>query len=113
MAVGQGVIPFCRAADAHIIFDNVVIGRQVFVGEWPVFAVTIVRGGFEIQVAQAVALAAPNQRSPADDPQPLPGEGFSRGRTVRVLHIVHEPVVVVLHARVALLLHGPRARDLR
>ena len=64
--------------------------------------------GLEIQVAQAVALTAPHERPAADNSQPLPRKRLIGRRTVRILEIVDKPVVVVLHACVALLLYGPR-----
>ena len=113
VAVGQRGIAFRRAADADVTLHDLVVRLHLLVRERPVFAVAIVAGRFEIQIAHAVALAPPDQRAPAHDAQPLPGERLACRGAVGILQVVHEPVVVVLHAGVALLLHGPRARDFR
>src|SRR6185437_6581399 len=108
MAVRQSVVPFACAADADVVFDNVVIGRKILVRDWPVLSVAVVTGSLEIQIAQPVALTAPHQSAATDDTQALPGERLIGRRAVRVFQIIYEPIVVVLHARVALPLNRAR-----
>ena len=112
-AVGQHLVAFCGAGDADVLLHDVVKRSEIGVGDRPVIAVAIAAGGFEIVVAHAVALTAPDQRSPAEHAEPLPGKWLVGRRAVGILEIVDEPFVVVFHARVALLLDGPRAHDLR
>jgi hypothetical protein len=51
MAVRQSLIPFTRATDADVIFDNLVIGRKILVRDWPVLSVAVVTGSLKIQIA--------------------------------------------------------------
>src|SRR5205823_3811399 len=83
--------------------------------ERPVHAVPVHRSRFEIEIAEPVALAGPHVRASAHDAHPpLPAEGLSGRRRVRLFEIVREPVVVVFGARVALALARARpAHDFR
>ena len=113
LAVGQHFVAFGRAADSYIFLDDVVVRRKVSVRNRPVVAVAVTTGGFEVVVAQAIALPAPDERAASEDAQALPRERFVGRRAVRIFKIVHEPLVVVLHARVALLLNRTRAHNFR
>src|SRR5580693_8811530 len=112
MSIGKRRVVLLRSADTDVILRDVVVRREVGVRDGPVLAVSIVTVRLEIQIAQTVALPAPNHGSPADDAQSLPGERLVLGSAVRVFKIVDEPIVVVLHARVALLLYRPRLHNL-
>src|SRR5580704_3912149 len=105
MSIGKRRVVLLRSADADVILSDVVVGREVGVRDRPVLTVSIVTVSLEIQIAQTVALPAPNHGSPTHDTQPLPGERLVFGSAIRIFKIVDEPIVVVLHARVALLLH--------
>ena len=62
------------------ILDFVVVRRHVLVADRPVFAPTVLQAlGLEVERAEAVAAASPQQRSPAHGAQPRPGE-FRAGR---------------------------------
>src|SRR5271154_665903 len=60
LPVGQHFIAFQRAADSYVLFHGVVIGRKLGVVNRPIVAVSISTRRFEIVVAHAVALAAPD-----------------------------------------------------
>ena len=67
------------------------------------------RLAFEILLAEAIALAAPDVGAAADDAHPaLPAEGLVRGSGVGLFEVVREPVVVVFGAGVAVALARPR-----
>ena len=113
VAIRQRGIPFGRAADSHVALHDLVVRLHLLVRKGPVFAVAVVAGRLEIQIAHAVALASPDQRPTAHNAQALPGERLARRSAVWILQVVHEPVVVVFHAGVALLLHRTCTRDFR
>src|SRR5882672_2894917 len=90
---------FLRTADADIFFDEVVVRRNVLVAERPIFPETVVRCGFEIEVAEAERDTAPNigaAASHANATHPEKRLVFRRG--VRLFEIVCEPVRGVLVA---------------
>ena len=60
-AVGQLVDAFSLPADPDVLLDEVVVGREVRVGERPVLAVAVVGRGLEVEVAQPVALRVPRR----------------------------------------------------
>src|SRR5207237_5180836 len=66
--------------------------------------------GLEIQIAHAIALPAPAHRAAAEHALSTPVKGLRL--CVRILAIVHEPVVVVLAACIAQALNGPLLSDL-
>src|SRR6266567_3010547 len=74
LAVGQHFIFLCRTADADIALNDVVIGREIGVGKWPVRIVAIATGSFEVYIAQPIAMPPPDQRSASQNPKPLPSE---------------------------------------
>src|SRR5256885_2873568 len=113
LAIGQHFVAFGRAADSDIFFDDVVVRREVSVRNRPVIVVAGAAGGLEVVVAQAIALAAPHERAASEDAQTLPREWFVGRRAVWIFKVVHEPLVVVLHARIALLLNRARADNFR
>ena len=113
LSVGQHFISFRCSGDADILLDDVVVRRKIRIADRPIIAISVAARRFEIVRAPAITLPAPHQRSSAQYAQPLPGKRLVRRCAVRIFQIVHEPLVVVFHARVALLLHRPRARNLR
>ncbi len=99
LAVGKKFETFFRAADADIFLDEVVIGRDVFVTERPIFVEAVVRGGFEIEIAEAKGDAAPDIGAAArhaDATHPEKRVVFRRG--VGLFEIVREPIGGVLVA---------------
>src|SRR5579859_4893816 len=113
LAVREHLVAFSSAADADIFFDDVVIRSEIGVGNRPIVAIAVAAGGFQIIVAHTVALASPDERAAAENAQALPGKRLPGRRAVGILEIVHEPLVVVFHAGVALFLDGARAGDFR
>ncbi len=112
LAVGEMLEAFGTARDANVFFDEIVVGLDIFVAERPVFAVTVVRGGFEIPIAEAQAYAAPNIGAAAGHPQAThPVEGLVGGSGVRLFEVVDEPVVVVFAADLKFGLDGTRLAD--
>src|SRR6266567_2065124 len=59
LAVGQHFILLSSAADADVALNNVVEGREVSVRDRPIHIVAVAAGGFEIHIAQSVAVPAP------------------------------------------------------
>src|SRR6266403_1852037 len=112
LPIGQHFIALRRSADTYVALHDVVVRSEIGIANRPVIAVPVARRRLEIVIAQAVTLTAPDQRSPAEHAQPLPCKRLARGRAVWIFQIVDEPLVVIFHARVALLLDGPRAHDL-
>ncbi len=109
LAVGKVFQPFRHAGDANVFLHQIVIGSEIAVSERPIFAVTVLRGGFEIRVAETQTHAPPDVRAAAGHPQAAhPIERLIFGRCVRFLEIIDEPVVVVLAADVELRLNGTR-----
>ena len=99
LLIGQLRDALVDAADADVSLDEIVVGRQVGVREWPVDAEAVPRGCLEIDVAVAVTLAAPHVRAAADDAGAAhPGERQARGRGVGLVGVVDEPVRIPLRA---------------
>ena len=113
MSIGKRRVILLRSADADVVLRDVVVRREIGVRNRPVLTVSVVTVGSEIEIAQTIALPAPHHGPSAHDAQPLPGERLVLGRAVGIFQIVDKPIVVVLHARVALLLDRPRLHDLR
>ena len=107
LAVGQVLEAFGHAGDADVFFDDVVVRSDVGVADGPVFAVAVVRGGFEILIAEAEADAAPDVGAAAGHAEAAhPVEGLVGGRGVGLVVIVDEPVLRVFVADVELPLDG-------
>ncbi len=112
LAVGQLVDALEHPRDADVLLDLVVVGGEVGVGKRPVLTEAVEGRGLEVEVGVAVALPAPDVRAASDHAgPPLPAEGLPFGGGIGLLEVVHEPVVVVLATRVAILLLGPRLAD--
>ena len=79
MPIGQGIVAFGGPANADVIFHQVVIRLNVLVRKRPVLAVAVVASSLEVQITQAITLAAPYQRAPTYDSEPLPSERFIGG----------------------------------
>ena len=105
--------PSTRAGDAGVPLDVVVPRRDVGVADRPVDRDAFLRVGLEVEVAPAIALAAPHQRAAADLIAAIPVEALDLG--VRRLLLVDPPVEVLLVERVVALedrirlLHRARA----
>jgi hypothetical protein len=100
LAVGQLRQIFIRAADPDEILDLVVIGFEILVTERPRFTVAIALGSFEIVIAQAIRLATPGDRTPANLTSANPPERLVFRSRVRVVNIVNEEVMAVFIRRV-------------
>jgi len=99
LAVRQFVHALGHSGDAHVLFHQVVVGREVRVAERPILAVAVERGRFEVQIAEAIALPSPDHGAAAGHAQAAdPGERHVLGRGVRLFEVVSEPVVVVFVA---------------
>src|SRR5215210_562779 len=66
LSIGQLRHVLARAVDAGVRLDVVVPWRQVLVADRPVDGDSILRIRLEVEVAPAVALTSPHQRTPAD-----------------------------------------------
>ena len=87
-------LPACR--DADVLLDEVVVGRDVGVGDRPVDADAVVRRGLEVDVAQAEAGASPDVRAAADDARADPEELRIGLVDVRLVDVVDVPVGIPL-----------------
>src|SRR5260370_1121200 len=110
-AVGKLRQVLGHARDADVAFHLFVIRNHLLVGNGPVVAIAVVRGRFEIQVAHAIALPSPAHAAAAQHALTDPVERLVL--RVRILDVVHKPVVVVFRAGVAQPLNGPVLDDLR
>ena len=98
--------------DADVLLDDVVVRREIRVGEWPVDAMAVPARRLEVDVAETVALTTPHVGAPADHTKPThPGKRLVIRRGVGLVDVVGEPVVVPLATRVAVLLLRPRPAD--
>src|SRR3989441_1756188 len=110
LAVGQFIDAFGHPGDTDVLFHEVVIRRQVFRAERPVFAVAVEGRGLEVEVAEAVALPTPDHRAPAGHAQPAyPGKRHVPRSRVGLLEVVGKPPVVELVAEKPL--DGPGLLD--
>src|SRR2546430_12758515 len=101
LAVGKMLQPFGHSCDAYIFFDQIVIRRDIAVTERPIFAVTILGGGFEIRFAEAQTYAPPDISAATRHAKAAhPIEGLVFRSCVWFLEIIDEPVIVVLTANV-------------
>ena len=112
MSVRQQVIAFAHSGDAHVALDLVVIRRDISIADRPILAKAVVRRGLEIEIAQAIALPAPDIGSAANHTHAAEvAVGHVLGSRVRFVVIVGEPLIIPLGAGVALSLNGPRLLD--
>src|SRR5262249_42262922 len=98
LAVGHLFESFVRTADADEGFDEIVIRRQVFVAERPVFTVAVAAGGSKFVVAVAVAFAAPAEGFSANLPAANPQERLFDGKGVGIFVVVDKKLMAVLVA---------------
>src|SRR5205085_12157745 len=81
---------FTRAADADETLHAIVVGRELRIADGPVFAVAVAAGGLEVVATEAVALARPAERPPADLPAANPHERLVGWKGIGILAIVDE-----------------------
>src|SRR3954471_10112989 len=113
-AIGQLRQVFISAADADERFDLVIVRCQLFITDRPVVAVTVMARRFEIIIREAITLAAPHNRAPADLATAYPIEGLVGGRCVRVVYVINEELIAVLVTGITFGLHRlPLAIKLR
>ena len=98
-AVRQVGQTLCGAADTHPALDIIVPRRNVGIADRPVSADALLGVGFEIQIAPAIALPAPGDRTTANMIAANPVEAVHFG--VGMFVILHEPVVPLIVDRVA------------
>ncbi len=109
LSVGKMFEALFGAADADVLFDEVVIGLDVFVRERPIFAEAVAGSGFEIEVTVTKRNAAPDVGAAAGHSNaPHPEKRVAFGRGVRLFEIVGEPVSGVFVADVKDRLDRPR-----
>ncbi len=95
--------PLPRPRDARVAFDVIVPGSDVGVADRPVDRDPLSRVGLEVEVAPAIALAAPHERAPAHVIAAKPVEPLHLG--VGRLPVRSPPVEVLLVQRVIPLQH--------
>src|SRR6266849_4606537 len=98
LAVGELGQTLGLAADADEILDVIVPRSNVLVANGPVDSDTLAQIGFEVQVAPAIALAAPHDGAPADMTAANPEKGLTGIGGVGVFEVVDEKLVRVLVA---------------
>src|SRR5207344_1716022 len=86
---------------------------DVFVANRPVIAVAVLRVRLEVEIAPAVDLTSPRDRTSTHLASTEPPERCVGGRRVRVLRVIHKKLMTHLVARVALSLHWVISRELR
>src|SRR5215470_2627282 len=99
-AVGKLRQAFGLAADAGEFFHVVIPGSNVGIANRPIDGDSIFQVGFEIEIAPAIALAAPGDRLSADLASANPGKMFSWIGGIGILDVVDEELVRELIARV-------------
>jgi len=104
LAVGKLRQPFALAADTDESLDVIVPWRDVRVANRPIDTDALLRVGFKIEIAPAIRLAAPDDRTATDLPAADPHErlGFVGG--IRVLLVIDEELAVQFIERAAFLL---------
>ena len=113
VAVGKLLQPFVRAGDADEPLDVRVPRCDVFVTNRPVVAVAVLRVRLEVEVAPAIDLTSPRDRTPTHLASAEPSERRVGGRRVGVLRVIHKKLMAHFVARVAFSLHWVVPRELR
>src|SRR5262249_55716099 len=75
------------ARDPNELLDPVIIRGQVGVTYRPVVAITVVAGGLELIIGQAIGLAPPHDRAAPNLAASNPLEWFSAGSCVRIVDV--------------------------
>ena len=97
---------FGLAADSGELFDVVVPRRDIGVANRPIDGDAVFQIGFEIEIAPAIALAAPGDGLAADLTATNPGKMFSGIAGVGIFRVLDEKFIGEFVARViALALH--------
>ncbi len=109
LAIGKIIQPFGHSRDAYVLLDQVVIRRDIAVTERPIFAVAVLRSGFEIRFAETQTHTSPDVGAATRHPKAAhPVKWLVFGRCVWFLEIVDEPVIVVFAANIELGLNWTR-----
>ena len=109
LAIRQHIVLLKHSRNADITFDFVVVRSDVFVGNRPILAESIVRGSLEIEITQPIALTAPDVCSSSHNAQPAEiAVGHLLGTCVRLIVIVGKPFIIPFGAGVALSLNRTR-----
>ena len=95
---------------AYEALDVVVPGLDVGVSDGPVHAVSVLQVGLEVEIAPAIDVARPYQRSPTHVSSSNPGEVRAVAGGIGVLVVAHEELLAPCVARVALALDRTLAR---
>jgi len=112
LAVWKILEAFFRAADANIFFDEVVVRLDVLITERPVFAESIVRRTFEIEITKAERNSAPNIcAAPGHAYAAHPKKRLILRRRVRLFEVVRKPIGGVFVADIKDGLHWSRLAD--
>jgi hypothetical protein len=94
------------AADARETLHIIVPGRDVGIADGPVHGNAFFGVGLEIEIAPAVALATPHQRTAADVKAAIPVKTFDFG--IGAVFIVHPKIRIEFVVWVIAFLHGMR-----
>src|SRR5712692_7037570 len=109
LAVGKMFETFGAAGDAHVFFDEIVVGLDIFVTERPVFSVAIKGSSLEIPITEAQDDAAPHVGAATGHTQAAhPIEWLVSRCRVRLFEVVDEPFVGVFVANSEFDLYGTR-----
>jgi hypothetical protein len=106
LAIGKLGKIFDGAADASESLNVIIPRRDILIADRPVDGDAFLRVGFEIEIAEAIALTPPHQRAAADVITAEPIEGFLLD--VRALGFVDPKVVVGLIEDIIATLNGVR-----
>jgi hypothetical protein len=108
LSVGEFRNLFGLTAHSDVLLDQVVIRREIRVGDGPVLAFAVERSAFQILSAEPIALTRPHIGATANEAESsLPAEWLIGRRRVGLLQVVGEPVGVVFGAGVAVGLSRP------
>ena len=91
---------FGLAADASVLFDIVVPRLDIFVANGPIDGDAFLEVGFKVQIAPAIALAAPDDGLATDLAAANPGERFVGIGGEGIFQVVDEKLVGVFVAGV-------------
>src|SRR5208282_1405518 len=99
-SVGQLRQALSLAADASELFDVVVPRGDVRIADRPIYGDSFFQIGFKIEIAPAVALAAPGKGLSANLPAANPGKVFAFLAGIRIVHVADEKFVGIFIAGV-------------
>ena len=67
LAVRQLVDALAHSCYADVLLDHVVVRSQVLITQRPVLSIAVIRGSFEVQITEAIALPAPDVGAASGD----------------------------------------------